>query len=138
MEITDNYLFVSERLGFRNWKKTDIKIMSGINADPIVMNYFPSVKTVNETIAFIERMQKQFTEKGFCYFAVDILESNELIGFIGLFPVNSTFIVLFAVLFVLVLFVLQFVEDALSSIHCILTGIELGTTPAIIQIIALS
>jgi RimJ/RimL family protein N-acetyltransferase len=29
-------------------------------------------------------MQNQFQDKGFCYFAVDKLEDNEFIGFIGL------------------------------------------------------
>ncbi len=29
-------------------------------------------------------MQKQFAAKGYCYFAVDKLEDNEFIGFIGL------------------------------------------------------
>jgi RimJ/RimL family protein N-acetyltransferase len=78
------YLFRSERLGFRNWIETDIAIMAGISADPDVMAFFPAVATLAQTTAFIERMQKEFEEKGYCYFAVDKLETSELIGFIGL------------------------------------------------------
>lgn len=84
MAISNNYIFKSERLGFRNWLTSDIKIMCEINADPAVMEFFPTTKSQKETIEFIERMQKQFTEKGFCYFAVDKLDANEFIGFIGL------------------------------------------------------
>lgn len=58
--------------------------MSALNADPIVMEFFPSTKSMEETTLFIERMQTLFTEKGFCYFAVEKLENNQFIGFIGL------------------------------------------------------
>ena len=78
------YLFKSKRLGFRNWLDTDLELMSSINADPKVMEFFPSISSKEKTIAFIERMQLQFSEKGFCYFAVDKLENEEFIGFIGL------------------------------------------------------
>lgn len=78
------YLFTSERLGFRCWQMADVAVMAAINADPVVMEYFPAVKTYEETVAFIERMQQEYAEKGYCYFAVDRLEDGALIGFIGL------------------------------------------------------
>ncbi len=78
------YLFSSERLGFRNWKTEDAAIMAEINADKEVMEFFPAIQTKDQTLLFIERMQKEFSEKGFCYFAVDHLKTNELIGFIGI------------------------------------------------------
>ncbi|MCF6279931.1 MAG: GNAT family N-acetyltransferase [Flavobacteriaceae bacterium] len=79
-----NYIFTSARLGFRNWKDADLDSMATINADEDVMEYFPSTQSREITTNFIERMQKQFAKNGFCYFAVDILETNEFIGFIGL------------------------------------------------------
>lgn len=78
------YLFTSERLGFRNWVSADVEEMHQINSDELVLEFFPSVSTQEQTQAFIERMQKQFEDKGFCYFAVDKLENEEFIGFIGL------------------------------------------------------
>lgn len=78
------YLFTSARLGFRNWQEADIKPMAAINADPSVMEFFPTVKTYEETAGFILRMQQQFAEKGYCYFAVDRLNDHTFIGFIGL------------------------------------------------------
>jgi RimJ/RimL family protein N-acetyltransferase len=79
-----NYLFISERLGFRNWNLSDLDKMQEINSDEKVMEFFPSIPTKEQTADFVERMKKQFEDKGFCYFAVDKLENNEFIGFIGL------------------------------------------------------
>lgn len=79
-----SYLFTSARLGFRNWLHSDLEKLAAINSDPKVMEFFPGVLTLHETSDFIERMQEQFSKKGFCYFAVDKLADNEFIGFIGL------------------------------------------------------
>ena len=80
----DDYLFKSDRLGFRNWRTKDYKPMAEISTDPKVMEFFPSRPSEKQTIEFIEKMQHQFVEKGYCYFAVDKLDNNEFIGFIGL------------------------------------------------------
>lgn len=84
MNDTKKYIFTSDRLGFRNWNLTDIEKMQKINSDEKVMEFFPNIPTIEQTTEFVERMQKQFENKGFCYFAVDKLEENEFIGFIGL------------------------------------------------------
>lgn len=78
------YIFISERLGFRNWNLTDIDKMHEINSDEKVMEFFPTIPTKEQTTEFIQRMTNQLRDKGFCYFAVDKLEDNEFIGFIGL------------------------------------------------------
>ena len=82
--MNDNYLFTSERLGFRNWVEEDISIMTAINSDPAVMEFFPGIKNYEETRAFVEKMQSQLTNNGYCYFAVERLEDKAFIGFIGL------------------------------------------------------
>ena len=79
-----HYIFKSERLGFRNWTASDVEKMALLNSDKDVMEFFPNTETLEQTQNFIERMQQQFLEKGFCYFAVDELATNEFIGFIGL------------------------------------------------------
>lgn len=78
------YLFRSARLGFRDWLPADIVSMAAINADAKGMEFFPRTQTHEQTIEFIEKMQKQLAEKSYCYFAVDKLETGEFIGFIGL------------------------------------------------------
>jgi len=84
MKDTIKYIFTSERLGFRNWNLTDIDKMYEINSDEKVMEFFPSIQPKEQTTEFVERMKKQYEEKGFCYFAVEILGDNQFIGFIGL------------------------------------------------------
>ncbi len=78
------YLFQSQRLGFRNWKENDIPEMTAISADPEVMRFFPATATPQQTRDFIGRMQVSYAERGYCYFAVDRLDTGEMIGFIGL------------------------------------------------------
>jgi RimJ/RimL family protein N-acetyltransferase len=77
------YLFTSARLGFRNWILADIDKLHEINSDEKVMEFFPAMPTKEQTTAFVVRMQEQFATQGFCYFAVDKLETGALIGFIG-------------------------------------------------------
>ncbi|WP_435412577.1 GNAT family N-acetyltransferase [Psychroserpens mesophilus] len=79
-----NYIFKSERLGFRNWNAKDLDEFAKINADEEVMEYFPKPLTRNETLALIDRLKKHYNEKGYTYFATELLETGELIGFIGL------------------------------------------------------
>lgn len=79
-----NYLFTSERLGFRTWKTSDIDSLFEINSNTEVMRYFPSIQTREQTEDFILRMQQQFSENKFCYFAVELLKNSKFIGFIGL------------------------------------------------------
>lgn len=88
MNTTKNYLFTSERLGFRNWVEGDIPVMADINSNPNVMEFFPSVQDFEQTQRFIKRMQSQFEEKSYCYFAADVLETGTFIGFIGLSDKN--------------------------------------------------
>jgi RimJ/RimL family protein N-acetyltransferase len=78
------YIFESERLGFRNWEDADIPKMVEISADPEVMEFFPAPAAPQRTIEFIERMQQMLIDKGYCYFAVDRLDTGDFIGFTGL------------------------------------------------------
>ncbi|WP_194767608.1 GNAT family N-acetyltransferase [Tamlana sp. I1] len=82
--MNTNYLFTSQRLGFRNWVKNDLTAFAKMNADESVMKYFPKPLTKNETVNFIERLQNHYLKYGYNYFAVEILETGEFIGFIGL------------------------------------------------------
>jgi RimJ/RimL family protein N-acetyltransferase len=82
--MQEKYLFTSERLGFRNWKESDIPKMFEISSDPIVMKHFPAIQSLQYTADFITRMQAQFLKNSYCYFAVELLQTQEFIGFIGL------------------------------------------------------
>jgi len=81
---TRKYIFSSKRLGFRNWTINDLKEFSEINADPSVMEHFPNTLSKKDTERFIERLRSMYNDKGYTYFATEILKTGELIGFIGL------------------------------------------------------
>ncbi len=78
------YFFTSNRLGFRNWTKNDLKVLSEMNSDPEVMEHFPSTLHEKESKNLLKRLIKHYDEKGYTYFAVEILETGEWVGFIGL------------------------------------------------------
>lgn len=78
------YILKSERLGFRNWTENDLTEFARINADPEVMEHFPKTLTEKETAGFIDRLRNHYDKNGYNYFAAEILENQELIGFIGL------------------------------------------------------
>lgn len=78
------YIFCSERLGFRNWRAEDLFHFAALNSDHDVMEFFPNVLSISETKDFIERLQNHDIKHGYNYFATEILETGEFIGFIGL------------------------------------------------------
>ena len=82
--MSNKYIFKSERLGFRVWTKGDLLAFSKINADPDVMEHFPRPLSVEESDEFIDRLIAHYEKHGYQYFATEILETQELIGFIGL------------------------------------------------------
>ncbi|MBK21003.1 MAG: GNAT family N-acetyltransferase [Flavobacteriales bacterium] len=78
------YIFRSQRLGFRNWKSSDSIEFAKINADTEVMEHFPKPLNNDESFELLKKLQIHYKNYGYTYFATEILETGELIGFIGL------------------------------------------------------
>jgi RimJ/RimL family protein N-acetyltransferase len=78
------YLFKSERLGFRNWKKEDLEEFAKLNADEDVMEHFPKILSKKEVEELIGKLRDHFAKNGYTYYATEILETKEFIGMIGL------------------------------------------------------
>lgn len=74
----------TERLLLRRWRESDRLPFQAVNADPRVMEHFPAPLTSPESDALLDRAQEHFNRHGFGPFAVELLESDEFIGFIGL------------------------------------------------------
>lgn len=72
------------RLRLRAWRGDDLDRFAEINAHPDVMSYFPAPLSREETRAMIERLQAHQADHGFCFWAVDHLADDTLIGMIGL------------------------------------------------------
>jgi len=81
--MSQNYIIKSTRLGFRAWKESDLEAFAKMNTDKEVMRYFPNTLTKEETKGFIDRLSAHHKKHGFCFYAVDLLETKQLIGFIG-------------------------------------------------------
>lgn len=72
------------RLQLRRWQDTDIQDFAKLNADPIVMEYFPNTLTLNDTTTMVERIEAGFEQYGFGLWAVVLSSDNTFIGFTGL------------------------------------------------------
>mgnify|MGYP001943647944 CR=1 FL=1 len=83
-KMTKNYLFTTQRLGFRTWSLDDLDKFYLLNSDEAVMEHFPKTLNKEETKAYIIRLQEHYKEYGHCYYATEIKETGEFIGFIGL------------------------------------------------------
>ncbi|WEG72577.1 GNAT family N-acetyltransferase [Vagococcus intermedius] len=83
-----NYIFESFRLGFRNIEQDDLPTINQMNSDPEVMAYFPSTLTEDESKNFIQKIKKHDEENGYSLWAVEIKETSEMIGIMGLLKIN--------------------------------------------------
>ncbi|MFF3327036.1 GNAT family N-acetyltransferase [Streptomyces sp. NPDC002889] len=74
------------RLILRRWHDDDLAPMADINADPQVMRWVAdgSVQDLDQTAEAMERWEEEWDEEGFGLFAVELLASGELAGFVGL------------------------------------------------------
>ncbi|WP_298628485.1 GNAT family N-acetyltransferase [uncultured Legionella sp.] len=75
----------TERLLMRTFQENDVESLIGISQDQNVMRFFPAIPTREETIAFIDRIISHQEEKNFSLYAVEIKNTSEMIGFVGLF-----------------------------------------------------
>lgn len=55
-----------------------------MNADPEVMRYFPALLSAEQSNAGVDIWCQQFAQRGWSNWAVELLETGEFIGFIGL------------------------------------------------------
>lgn len=74
----------TERLVLRPWNSADLEPFAALNADPGVMEYFPSVLSRKESDALAARICTKLEEQGWGLWAVSVPDVANFIGFIGL------------------------------------------------------
>lgn len=74
----------TERLWLRRWLPEDRGPFAALNADPRVMEHFPSVLTREESDALIGRVEDHFAERGFGFWALEVPGVTPFAGFVGL------------------------------------------------------
>jgi len=72
------------RLRLRQWRQEDLEPFAEINADPRVMEFLPKLLSKNESDAMVERIYKKIDECGWGLWALEKIDSNEFLGFVGL------------------------------------------------------
>ncbi|MGD8108913.1 GNAT family N-acetyltransferase [Vibrio sp. TRT 17S01] len=72
------------RLRLRQWKAQDREAFRLMGADPQVMRYFPALLSHDESDAMVQRIFDIIDQKGWGFWAVELKETREFIGFVGL------------------------------------------------------
>lgn len=72
------------RLVLRQWQEPDREPFGELNADPAVMEFFPSPIDRTASDAFIDRQIAQIDDRGWGLWAVEVLGGPGFIGFVGL------------------------------------------------------
>ena len=76
--------FDSERLRLRQWCITDRDAFAVLNADPKVMEFYPAPLDRTESDSMADRCQALLAERGWGFWAIEIKDTREFIGCVGL------------------------------------------------------
>ena len=74
----------TERLVLRRWRESDREPFAVMNANPVVMEHFPSVQSADESNEFVDRIEQHFEERGWGFWAVEVPGMAPFIGFVGI------------------------------------------------------
>ncbi|MGZ3653364.1 MAG: GNAT family N-acetyltransferase [Bdellovibrionota bacterium] len=72
------------RLLLRRWREEDLEPFARLNADPRVMEFFPSTMTLEQSAMLMARIENEFGKKGYDVWACEEKVSGKFIGFTGL------------------------------------------------------
>jgi RimJ/RimL family protein N-acetyltransferase len=83
-EVSNRRELRTERLILRRWRESDLEPFRQMGADQRVMEFFPELLTPEASDALVRRIEGQFEEHGFGFFAVELRDGGRFIGFTGL------------------------------------------------------
>ncbi len=72
------------RLVLRRWRESDRVPFAALNADPLVMEYFPDRLTQAESDDLIAKVEAGFEMRGYGLWALEVRATSEFVGFTGL------------------------------------------------------
>jgi len=76
--------FETPRLLLRQWRESDREPFAAMNADPAVMEFFPSLQDRARSDASIDVWQGELATRGWSNWAAELIESGHFIGCVGL------------------------------------------------------
>ncbi|MEV0291742.1 GNAT family N-acetyltransferase [Kribbella sp. NPDC050820] len=74
----------TDRLLMRQWRESDREPFAALNADPAVMEHFPSLQSREVSDALIDRNTTAIDERGWGLWAIEVRDTGRFIGFTGL------------------------------------------------------
>jgi RimJ/RimL family protein N-acetyltransferase len=74
----------TSRLRLRRWQVADREPFAAMNADPVVMEFFPDRLTREQSEDLIEKIEAGFEANGFGLWALEVQATGEFVGFTGL------------------------------------------------------
>lgn len=72
------------RLILRNWRDSDRAFFHEINSDPVVMEFFPALRSREESDALMDRVVAMINDDSFGFYALQDKNTGDAIGFTGL------------------------------------------------------
>jgi RimJ/RimL family protein N-acetyltransferase len=75
---------ITDRLILRPWRESDWPYVAALNADPQVMEHFPSCLTRERSDEIAAAISRRLLERGFGFWAAEVPDVCPFIGFIGL------------------------------------------------------
>ncbi|MFK0049437.1 GNAT family N-acetyltransferase [Streptomyces sp. NPDC090741] len=79
----------TDRLLLRRWRESDLEPWAAMNADPEVREHLGELLTREQSDAVAARMQAEFDERGFGWWALERRETGEFVGRAGLDVVDE-------------------------------------------------
>ncbi|MEW5251130.1 GNAT family N-acetyltransferase [Microbulbifer discodermiae] len=80
---------ITERLQLRQWRAEDKPAFAAMNADPRVMEFFPAPLTRKESDASVDRGRSHIEKYGWGFWALELREIGEFLGFVGIKNVSD-------------------------------------------------
>lgn len=74
----------TQRVILRQWRAEDRPLFAAMNADPQVMEFFPSTLDTSQSDALVDRFSGDIESSGWGFWAAERIDTNEFIGFIGI------------------------------------------------------
>jgi len=72
------------RLLLRNWQEDDRAFFHEINSDPEVMEFFPALRSREESDALMDRIVAMINDDSFGFYALQDKNTGDVVGFTGL------------------------------------------------------
>ena len=82
--------FETERLYLRQWRESDFEPFAALNADSLVMEFFPEQLSRQASNEMADRIYSLIEQRGWGFWAVEIKGAEPFIGFCGLHVPTAT------------------------------------------------